>query len=259
MDYSIESLKLVIESNGGIASAKKIAEEGISRIALYQALISGEIAKESHGNYILTNNQPDEYFMIQNRSPKIVFSHGTALFLQGLSDSEPHELDITVPQGDYSKQKIISGKIIPENTEYLIGTPTTYEELLGGDYTGADWDVVPTNNKVNIGTSDEKKKDLLNQFLEIAKTYTDQAIQLRDIQNQAYLNGLEKYFNDSEGLVIDEDTGKVKFKDQASTIATAVVQHQKKLDQILETYQQEINSFAQIIRSFITPNREIKE
>lgn len=100
MDYSIESLKLVIESNGGIASAKKIAEEGISRIALYQALISGEIAKESHGNYILTNNQPDEYFMIQNRSPKIVFSHGTALFLQGLSDSEPHELDITVPQGD---------------------------------------------------------------------------------------------------------------------------------------------------------------
>lgn len=166
---------------------------------------------------------------------------------------------ITVPQGDYSKQKIISGKIIPENTEYLIGTPTTYEELLGGDYTGADWDVVPTNNQVNIGTSEEKKKDLLNQFLEVAKQYTDHAIALRNAQNQAYLNGLEKYFNDSDGLIVDEDTGKVRFKDQASQIATATVQHQKNLDTILQTYQQEINSFAQIIRSFITPNREIKE
>ena len=100
MDYSIESLKMIIESNDGIASAKQLSDKGVSRIALYQALLSGTIIKESHGNYVLADNQPDEYRMIQNRSPKMIYSHGTALFLQGISDRVPHELDITVPQGD---------------------------------------------------------------------------------------------------------------------------------------------------------------
>ena len=100
MDYSIESLKMIIESNDGIASAKQLSDKGVSRIALYQALLSGTIIKESHGNYVLADNQPDEYRMIQNRSPKMIYSHGTALFLHGISDRVPHELDITVPQGD---------------------------------------------------------------------------------------------------------------------------------------------------------------
>ncbi len=100
MDNSFESLKMIIESNDGIASAKQLADKGVSRLVLYQYLISGLIAKESHGNYVIADNQPDEYRTIQNRSPKMIYSHGTALFLHGLSDRVPHELDITVPQGD---------------------------------------------------------------------------------------------------------------------------------------------------------------
>lgn len=100
MEYSIETLKMIIESNDGIASAKQLSDGGVSRLMLYQGLISGLIVKESHGNYVLSDNQPDEYRMIQNRSPKMIYSHETALFLHGLSDRVPHELDITVPQGD---------------------------------------------------------------------------------------------------------------------------------------------------------------
>ena len=100
MEYSIESLKMIIESNDGIASAKQLTDKGVSRLALYQGLISGMIVKESHGKYVIADNQPDEYRTIQNRSPKLIYSHGTALFLHGLSDRVPHELDITVPQGD---------------------------------------------------------------------------------------------------------------------------------------------------------------
>jgi predicted transcriptional regulator of viral defense system len=100
MDNSFESLKMIIESNDGIASAKQLADKGVSRLVLYQYLISGLIAKESHGNYVIADNQPDEYRTIQNRSSKMIYSHGTALFLHGLSDRVPHELDITVPQGD---------------------------------------------------------------------------------------------------------------------------------------------------------------
>ncbi|MCR5195201.1 MAG: abortive infection protein [Pseudobutyrivibrio sp.] len=100
MDYSVDAIKAVIESFGGIASASQLSENGISRLILYHGLLSGVISKESHGNYVVTDNQPDEYTMIQNRSEKMIFSHATALYLHGLSDRVPHELDITVPQGD---------------------------------------------------------------------------------------------------------------------------------------------------------------
>ena len=100
MENFNESLKMIIESYDGIASAKQLAENGVTRLLIYQALINGLITKESHGNYVLSENQPDEYRMIQNRSHKMIYSHGTALFLLGLSDRVPHELDITVPQGD---------------------------------------------------------------------------------------------------------------------------------------------------------------
>lgn len=49
---------------------------------------------------MLAEEQPDEFRIIQSRSDKLIFSHGTALFLHGMSDCVPHKLDITVPQGD---------------------------------------------------------------------------------------------------------------------------------------------------------------
>ncbi len=100
MDYYIDKLKLVMEQKGGIASAGDIQKAGIDRLLLYDSLEKGIILKESHGNYILADEQPDEFRIIQSRSDKLIFSHGTALFLHGISDRVPHNLDLTVPQGD---------------------------------------------------------------------------------------------------------------------------------------------------------------
>ena len=100
MDYYVDHLKSLIERNGGIISAKDIQKAGIDRTVLYDSLAKGFIVKESHGNYVLADEHPDEFRIIQNRSDKLIFSHGTALFLHGMSDRVPHMLDITVPQGD---------------------------------------------------------------------------------------------------------------------------------------------------------------
>jgi predicted transcriptional regulator of viral defense system len=100
MDYYIEQLNVLIEQKGGIVSACDLQKVGIDRILLYSYINKGIIKKESHGNYVLANEQPDEFRTIQNHSDKFVFSHGTALFLYGMSDRIPHLLDITVPQGD---------------------------------------------------------------------------------------------------------------------------------------------------------------
>lgn len=100
MDYYIDYLKLLIEQKGGIVSAQDIQSAGIDRAVIYDSLVKGIILKESHGNYMLATEQPDEFRIIQNRSDKLIFSHGTALYLHGMSDRVPHKLDITVPQGD---------------------------------------------------------------------------------------------------------------------------------------------------------------
>lgn len=100
MDYIYDNLKTLIESNGGVISAAELQHAGIDRIGLYSLLAKEILKKESHGNYVLTDNEPDEYKVIQNRSEKLIYSHGTALFLHGMSDRVPHTLDITVPQGD---------------------------------------------------------------------------------------------------------------------------------------------------------------
>ena len=100
MDYNYDDLKILIESNGGVVSAAELQHAGIDRIGLYALLANEILKKESHGNYVWAENEPDEYKIIQNRSEKLIYSHGTALFLHGMSDRVPHTLDITVPQGD---------------------------------------------------------------------------------------------------------------------------------------------------------------
>ena len=100
MDYYIDHIKLLIEQNGGIVSAQDIQNAGIDRALIYDSLAKGIILKESHGNYILAGEQPDEFRVVQNRSGKLLFSHGTALFLHGISDRVPHDLDLPVPHGD---------------------------------------------------------------------------------------------------------------------------------------------------------------
>lgn len=100
MDYYIDHLKLLIEHNEGIVSAKEIKNAGIERAHLNAYIEKGIIKKESHGNYVLAEDHPDEFKIIQCRSDKLIFSHGTSLFLHGMSDRVPHMLDITVPQGD---------------------------------------------------------------------------------------------------------------------------------------------------------------
>lgn len=100
MDCQVSEFRAVIEANDGIASLEQLQQAGISRMMVYAGLVNGIISKESHGNYSMADNQPDEYRIIQSRSGRVVFSHVTALYLQGLTDTAPVLLDITVPQGD---------------------------------------------------------------------------------------------------------------------------------------------------------------
>lgn len=100
MDYYMDKLQMLIEEKEGVVSAQDFRKAGFDRMMQYDLLARGLIRKVSHGQYVLADGQPDEYKIIQNRSEKLIYSYGTALHLHGMSDRIPHNLDITVPQGD---------------------------------------------------------------------------------------------------------------------------------------------------------------
>jgi hypothetical protein len=65
MGYYMDRIKVLIEQNGGIVSAADIQKAGIDRAMIYNGLAKGIVLKESHGNYVLADEQPDEFRIIR--------------------------------------------------------------------------------------------------------------------------------------------------------------------------------------------------
>lgn len=57
----------------------------------------GMLERSARGVYILPERLDDEFFNLQNRFKKGVFSNGTALYLLGFSDRTPSRYDMTFP------------------------------------------------------------------------------------------------------------------------------------------------------------------
>ena len=94
-----EEIADFIESSGGIASAAQIAEAGFLPGSVSYALESGAIDRLTRGVYCSPEVFDDEFAAISYRWGKCVLSHGSALYLAGLSDRVPAAIDVTVPRG----------------------------------------------------------------------------------------------------------------------------------------------------------------
>ena len=96
-------LKEITTKTNGYFSLRTASDSGISRWQLQELLQSGEIQKVRYGLYASKDVIPDELFITQLLCPKAIFSHGTALFLNGYSDQIPFRYTVSVPHGYVSK------------------------------------------------------------------------------------------------------------------------------------------------------------
>lgn len=94
-----EEIAEFVEDSGGIASAAQIAEAGFLPGSVSYALESGAIDRLTRGVYCSPEVFDDEFAAISYRWGKCVLSHGSALYLAGLSDRVPAAIDVTVPHG----------------------------------------------------------------------------------------------------------------------------------------------------------------
>jgi predicted transcriptional regulator of viral defense system len=96
MNYEL-ILKALSEQGNNIITTAAAEAAGISRAMLSKLCKGGKIQRIAKGQYMLSDDMPDELLSISLRTDHIIFSHETALFLHGISDRTPFVHSITAP------------------------------------------------------------------------------------------------------------------------------------------------------------------
>ena len=111
---------LALERNGIILSSD-VTNAGIHRSILSSMVDEGIIVKCSRGIYMIADELEDEYYLLQRKYKRGIFSHSTALYLHGYSDRVPLVFHMTFPAGynSYSLEK--------ENVEITRVSKANYE------------------------------------------------------------------------------------------------------------------------------------
>ena len=157
MDYMTE-LTAIAKTHGGIIETKIAAQRGISKAMLYKLCKEDKIHRIVKGQYILPDDMQDELLAISNRSERIIFSHGTALYLHGISDRTPFEHTVTAPSGCIPSAAIKSEcKVYYIKPELFELGKTTLRTPAGNDVPAYDLerticDVIRSRNKLGTET-----------------------------------------------------------------------------------------------------------
>ena len=102
----------------GLVTAKDAALLGIPGRALFDCVKDGMLLRDERGVYIVPDQFSDEFFIAQYKYSKGVFAFNTALYLWGLSDRTPLQLEMTFPKGynvTAAKKFGIACKILVQN------------------------------------------------------------------------------------------------------------------------------------------------
>lgn len=127
-----EQLESLIADHNGIVVTKEVEKQGIPRHYLTLLVREGKLDRVSHGVYVTPDAFEDEMYMLQMKSPRVVFSHETALFLHDLTDRDPLEWSVTVPNGYNATKLRHSGIQVYSVKKPLHLTGTTEVETLFG-------------------------------------------------------------------------------------------------------------------------------
>lgn len=85
--------------NNNYITTNDLINIGISKINITKLVEKGILKKVSHGIYMRPDILEDEYYLIQLRYPKTVFSYNTAFHILNMTNLTPSKIDITSIRG----------------------------------------------------------------------------------------------------------------------------------------------------------------
>lgn len=175
---------LINKSTSGILSTKEIYSENISKETIKKFLENGELTRFGRGLYTINSAWEDDFFSLQQKYSKGIYSHDTALYLLGYSDRTPSKYTMTFPKGYNSpsikQENIKVVRVIPDNydlgiieiqspsnnTIRIYNLERTLCDILRGK--GSDIQIVNAAMK-KYANSKEKNINLLMQYAEQLK------------------------------------------------------------------------------------------
>lgn len=87
----------VLKTGNNILTTAQVIELGFSKTLLSQYVKAGLLIRIHQGLYSLPDLPYDDMYSLSLCSDKIIFSHDTALFLNGLSERTPSSHSLTIP------------------------------------------------------------------------------------------------------------------------------------------------------------------
>lgn len=94
------------KKNHGIITTENAEKSGFSRALLSEYVKAGTLIRVRQGVYMLPDSVHDDMYTLMLRSSKIVFSHESALFLNGISERTPFIHQLTIPSDSYLPNSI---------------------------------------------------------------------------------------------------------------------------------------------------------
>lgn len=175
---------LISKSTSGIISTQEVFEENITRKTLNKFIKNGELTRFGRGLYTINSAWEDDFFSLQKKYRKGIYSHDTALYLLGYSDRTPSIYTMTFPKGYNSpsikQENIKVVRVIPDNydlgiieiqspsnnTIRIYNLERTLCDILRGK--GSDIQIINAAMK-KYAISKEKNINLLMQYAEQLK------------------------------------------------------------------------------------------
>lgn len=119
-----EKLDIMFDASPyGVISSSTVTQLGLHRSILQELVDEGEIYPYSRGIYLKKDAWEDDFYLLQQKYKKGIFSHDTALYLLGYSDRTPIKYTMTFPQGynakSLKKENVIVKRSILKN--YSLG------------------------------------------------------------------------------------------------------------------------------------------
>ena len=118
-----EKIKELLEASpDGTITAEQVTAAGLHRSILQELVENGELYRVGRGLYVRSNAWEDDFYLLQRKYGRGIYSHDTALYLLGYSDRTPAQYTMTFPKGYNSpslKQESINIKrVVPENYSF---------------------------------------------------------------------------------------------------------------------------------------------
>lgn len=91
-----EKLSEILKNNNGYLLTSDVVSAGISKTYMQEFIKANDLERIAHGIYASKSVWIDSLYVESLLSKSIIFSHETALYLQGLMEREPTSISLTV-------------------------------------------------------------------------------------------------------------------------------------------------------------------